>query len=116
MPARCAIANANACDDFARRDQRSSVSRSTSDNTNSAFGRPVLGTRRAYHLRHEFRARHTSAEASPTPVRQDVVLIPANGWARLRIPFTDHPGRSVYHCHMLDHEDLGMMATVNVRS
>jgi FtsP/CotA-like multicopper oxidase with cupredoxin domain len=58
----------------------------------------------------------TSAEASPTPVRQDVVLIPSQGWARLRIPFTDHPGRSVYHCHILDHEDLGMMATVNVRA
>ena len=37
--------NAKACEDFARRDQRSNVSRSTSDNTRSAFGRPVLGTR-----------------------------------------------------------------------
>ncbi|MGO9156149.1 multicopper oxidase domain-containing protein, partial [Mycobacterium sp.] len=24
--------------------------------------------------------------------------------------------RSVYHCHILDHEDLGMMATVNVNT
>jgi hypothetical protein len=32
--------NANACDDFARRDQRTSVSRSTSDNTTAGFGRP----------------------------------------------------------------------------
>jgi FtsP/CotA-like multicopper oxidase with cupredoxin domain len=47
-------------------------------------------------------------------VQQDVVLIPARGWARLRIPFTDFPGRSVYHCHILDHEDLGMMGTINV--
>jgi FtsP/CotA-like multicopper oxidase with cupredoxin domain len=52
----------------------------------------------------------------PTGVRQDVILIPAHGWVRLRIPFTDYPGRSVYHCHILDHEDLGMMATVNVRA
>ena len=52
----------------------------------------------------------------PTGVRQDVVLIPARGWVRLRIPFTDYPGRSVYHCDILDHEDLGMMATVNVQA
>ncbi len=51
---------------------------------------------------------------TPTGLRQDVVLVPARGWVRLRIPFTDYPGRSVYHCHVLDHEDLGMMATINV--
>jgi FtsP/CotA-like multicopper oxidase with cupredoxin domain len=49
-------------------------------------------------------------------VPQDVVLVPANGWVRLRIPFTRHPGRTVFHCHILDHEDAGMMATVNVRT
>ena len=34
--------DAKNCADFARRDQRTSCSRSSSDNTNSAFGRPVL--------------------------------------------------------------------------
>jgi FtsP/CotA-like multicopper oxidase with cupredoxin domain len=58
----------------------------------------------------------TSARSEPLGVQQDVVLVPSHGWARLRIPFTDHHGRSVYHCHILDHEDLGMMATVNVRA
>jgi FtsP/CotA-like multicopper oxidase with cupredoxin domain len=61
---------------------------------------------------------HVAAASSggpPTGVRQDVVLIPAQGWVRLRIPFTDHAGRSVYHCHILDHEDRGMMGTINVR-
>jgi FtsP/CotA-like multicopper oxidase with cupredoxin domain len=57
-----------------------------------------------------------SAGAPPAGVRQDVVLIPAGGWVRLRIPFTDHAGRSVYHCHILDHEDHGMMGTVNVHA
>lgn len=50
----------------------------------------------------------------PLGVAQDVVLVPAQGWVRLRIPFTRFAGRTVYHCHILDHEDLGMMATVNV--
>jgi len=57
-----------------------------------------------------------STQTAPTAILQDVVLIPARGWVRLRIPFTDYPGRSVYHCHILDHEDAGMMATVNVRT
>jgi FtsP/CotA-like multicopper oxidase with cupredoxin domain len=48
-----------------------------------------------------------STGTPPTGVQQDVVLIPARGWVRLLIPFTDHPGRSVYHCHILDHEDRG---------
>jgi FtsP/CotA-like multicopper oxidase with cupredoxin domain len=52
----------------------------------------------------------------PTGTPQDVVLLPPHGWARLRIPFTAHPGRSVYHCHILDHEDAGMMAAINVRA
>jgi FtsP/CotA-like multicopper oxidase with cupredoxin domain len=61
-----------------------------------------------------FHVAAASAGTPPAGVRQDVVLVPANGWVRLLIPFTDYPGRSVYHCHILDHEDLGMMGTVNV--
>ncbi|MQA13970.1 MAG: multicopper oxidase domain-containing protein [Pseudonocardiaceae bacterium] len=53
------------------------------------------------------------APLSGTP--QDVVLVPPRGWVRLRIPFTAHTGRSVFHCHILDHEDAGMMATIQVR-
>ncbi|MEK6439190.1 multicopper oxidase family protein [Pseudonocardia sp. T1-2H] len=52
----------------------------------------------------------------PTGTHQGVVLVPAQGWVRLRIPFTANPGRSVYHCHILDHEDAGMMSTINVRA
>jgi FtsP/CotA-like multicopper oxidase with cupredoxin domain len=57
-----------------------------------------------------------SAGTPPTGVQQDVVLVPARGQVRLRIPFMDYSGRSVYHCHILDHEDLGMMGTINVRA
>ncbi|MEU7824769.1 multicopper oxidase family protein [Catellatospora sp. NPDC049133] len=56
-----------------------------------------------------------SALTPPATTLQDVVLVPAHGRVGLRIPFTGHTGRSVYHCHILDHEDLGMMGTVNVR-
>jgi len=50
-----------------------------------------------------------------TAARRDVVNVPANGQVTVRIAFQDFTGRSVYHCHILDHEDLGMMGVVEVR-
>ena len=46
---------------------------------------------------------------------RDIVNVPMGGTVRIRIPFQDFPGRTVYHCHILDHEDLGMMAVVEMR-
>lgn len=43
---------------------------------------------------------------------QDVVPVPANGRAVVRIAFEGLTGRTVYHCHILDHEDLGMMGII----
>lgn len=45
---------------------------------------------------------------------QDVVNVPANSSVRVRIPFDDFIGTTVYHCHILDHEDLGMMGIIDV--
>jgi FtsP/CotA-like multicopper oxidase with cupredoxin domain len=49
------------------------------------------------------------------PRWQDVVNVPAGGIAVVRIAFDDFPGRTVYHCHILDHEDLGMMGLIEAR-
>jgi len=46
---------------------------------------------------------------------QDVVNVPARGVVRVRIDFTGFPGKTVYHCHILDHEDNGMMGVIDVR-
>ena len=46
---------------------------------------------------------------------RDVVNVPARGQVTVRIAFNDFPGRSVYHCHILDHEDQGMMGVIEVR-
>lgn len=43
---------------------------------------------------------------------QDVVPVPANGRAVVRIAFEGLTGRTVYHCHILDHEDQGMMGII----
>jgi FtsP/CotA-like multicopper oxidase with cupredoxin domain len=43
---------------------------------------------------------------------RDVVPVPANGRTVVRISFSEVTGRTVYHCHILDHEDLGMMGII----
>lgn len=50
----------------------------------------------------------------PAGILQDVVLVPARGWVHLRVPFTENPGRAVYHCHIVDHSDAGMMGVIEV--
>ncbi|MFM5951481.1 MAG: multicopper oxidase domain-containing protein [Micrococcales bacterium] len=30
----------------------------------------------------------------------------------MRINFHTHTGKTLYHCHILDHEDLGMMGVI----
>lgn len=57
----------------------------------------------------------TNGAVVSAPTWRDVVDVPARGEVRVLVDFARHPGRSVYHCHVLDHEDAGMMATVEVR-
>ncbi len=52
------------------------------------------------------------ADGQAEPAWRDGVVVPARGRARIRIRFTDFAGTAVQHCHILDHEDLGMMSTV----
>ncbi len=45
---------------------------------------------------------------------KDTINVPANQSVRILVPFAGLTGRTVYHCHILDHEDLGMMGTIEV--
>ena len=45
---------------------------------------------------------------------QDTVMIPTHGNVVIRIPFNDFVGKAVYHCHLLFHEDYGMMGAFEV--
>ncbi len=45
---------------------------------------------------------------------KDTVLVKAGEEVRLRVSFRDFPGRTVYHCHNLDHEDLGLMGVLQI--
>ena len=44
----------------------------------------------------------------------DTVDLPVRKTVKIRIPFVGVKGKTVYHCHILDHEDMGMMGTVLV--
>ncbi|MGB8698083.1 MAG: multicopper oxidase family protein [Thermosynechococcaceae cyanobacterium] len=59
-----------------------------------------------------------SRNGKPEPYRawKDTVLVRANETVRIRIPFRDYAGKTVYHCHVLDHEDLGMMGIVEMKA
>jgi FtsP/CotA-like multicopper oxidase with cupredoxin domain len=52
----------------------------------------------------------------PPDDHRDIVDVPIGGEVKVIIPFTNPliVGRFVYHCHILSHEDRGMMATIEV--
>ncbi|GAB4556088.1 MAG: hypothetical protein Tsb0014_48190 [Pleurocapsa sp.] len=47
---------------------------------------------------------------------RDTVLVKIGETVRIRIPFNDFAGKTVYHCHVLDHEDLGMMGNLAIEA
>lgn len=47
--------------------------------------------------------------------QQDTVPLPVGGEVVIRTTFSDFEGEFVFHCHILAHEDAGMMATVLVQ-
>jgi len=60
----------------------------------------------------------TAINGVPQPADdfRDIVDVPIRGEVKVIIPFTNPTkvGRFVYHCHILAHEDKGMMATIEV--
>jgi FtsP/CotA-like multicopper oxidase with cupredoxin domain len=48
------------------------------------------------------------------PEWKDTVNVPVNSSIRVAITFDERPGIWMYHCHILDHADAGMMGHVHV--
>jgi FtsP/CotA-like multicopper oxidase with cupredoxin domain len=44
----------------------------------------------------------------------DTVLVLPGETVRIQVTFTRHPGLYLYHCHILEHEDMGMMRNFRV--
>jgi FtsP/CotA-like multicopper oxidase with cupredoxin domain len=61
-----------------------------------------------------FQLTKVNGEALAEPVWGDTVVLPRNGSLTFRSRFLDFTGRFMLHCHMMNHEELGMMQVVEV--
>ena len=52
----------------------------------------------------QYRALYTS-----TPSWKDVTIIVPMGGIELLMPVKDYTGMAMLHCHIIEHEDIGMM-------
>ena len=72
------------------------------------------GTDHPFHL-HSHPVQVLDRDGVPEPFRAwwDTVAVPAGSSVRLAVPLR-RPGRTVFHCHVASHEDLGMMGVLDV--
>jgi suppressor of ftsI len=68
-----------------------------------------------FHL-HTYRMQVISVNGRRQPFLgyQDEVILPIRGRVVVRIAFRDFTGLTVFHCHIMAHEDKGMMANLEV--
>jgi FtsP/CotA-like multicopper oxidase with cupredoxin domain len=55
-----------------------------------------------------------NGEPLAEPIWLDTAILPRNGSITFRSRFVDFTGKFMLHCHMMNHEDLGMMQVVEV--
>ena len=69
-----------------------------------------------FHL-HGFQFQILDRDGVPEPYVswKDVVNVQKHQIVRVIVRFDDFPGRWMFHCHILDHEDHGMMGILEVR-
>jgi suppressor of ftsI len=64
-----------------------------------------------------FQLTHINGTAVDEPGYRDTVpVMPNGGSITFRTLFADFLGRSVFHCHIVPHSDLGMMAVFEIRA
>ena len=75
----------------------------------------VVGMDHPFHL-HGFHFQVLDHDGVPESYTSwhDTVNIPKHSSVRIVIHFDDFPGKWMYHCHILDHEDMGMMGILLV--
>ena len=63
-----------------------------------------------------FQVVSVNGKAVPFDGLQDTVNVPIHGEVKIRLAFTDPAivGRFMFHCHILEHEDKGMMQQIEV--
>ncbi|MCL4455636.1 MAG: multicopper oxidase family protein [Deinococcus sp.] len=68
-----------------------------------------------FHLHtYPFQVLERNGVAEPFRSWKDVVNLKKDDLVRIAVPLRDFGGLSVYHCHIVEHEDRGMMGTLEV--
>ena len=75
----------------------------------------LVGMDHPFHL-HGFQFQLLDRNGEPVPYRswKDTVNVPRHQSARFIVRFDNYPGKWMFHCHILDHEDQGMMGVLEV--
>lgn len=75
----------------------------------------VVGMDHPFHL-HGFQAQilDRAGVPEPFPSWNDLINVPKHSSVRIVVHFDDYPGRWMYHCHIMDHEDEGMMGVLEL--
>jgi bilirubin oxidase len=76
----------------------------------------LVGMDHPFHL-HGFQFQVLDRNGVPEPYRswKDVVNVPKHEQVRFIVRYLDHPGKWMFHCHILDHEDHGMMGVLEIK-
>jgi bilirubin oxidase len=76
----------------------------------------LVGMDHPFHL-HGFQFQVIERNGKPEPYRswKDAVNVRKQETVRLVVRFDDFPGKWMFHCHILDHEDAGMMGILEVK-
>lgn len=68
-----------------------------------------------FHLHiNAFQVYARNGKPEPQVVWKDVVNVRSKETVQILVPFTDFPGKTMFHCHLLEHEELGMMGVVEI--
>lgn len=75
----------------------------------------LVGMDHPFHL-HGFQFQVIDRNGVPEPYRswKDTVNVPKHETVRFVVRYDDFPGKWMFHCHILDHEDHGMMGVIEV--
>jgi FtsP/CotA-like multicopper oxidase with cupredoxin domain len=49
-----------------------------------------------------------------SPAWKDVVIVPKWGIVKMLVPVMDYSGMAMFHCHIIEHEDIGMMGVWDI--
>jgi suppressor of ftsI len=76
----------------------------------------LVGMDHPFHL-HGFQFQLLDRNGVPEPQRKwkDTVNLPKHQSARFIVRFDNHAGKWMFHCHILSHEDDGMMGVLEIR-